>query len=202
MIKGLSFSILLCALVYTAPAQEITALEMDTLEVQPPEKFRVYLGASYSGQQFAETMASFVNISGGIFYKNHFEARVSYGTIINDFKKQIIFPTTFSFDQSNLLFQLQYNFFNTRIRPVAGFGVNLGQVSWLPQGDIEDVYSDNIITYGAYVGASWAINKSMILQGDIGYSQIAELELVGLEEGDFNGIRFEVQLKFGIFHFK
>jgi hypothetical protein len=202
MIKRLLVSVFLCALLNVAVAQGEAANTADSLERPAKEKFQVYVGISYLGQQFVETMASFVNFSGGIIYNNHFEARISYGAIVDDFKKQIIFPTTFSYQQNNLSLMLQYSFFESRIRPVAGLSINYGQASWLPQGDVKDIYTDNIFTYGTYAGLSWAINRAVTLQTDVGYSKIQKLELVGLEETDFNGFRFEIQLKFGIFRFK
>jgi hypothetical protein len=202
MIKSMLLAILFCTSAFVAAAQGKAGIPSDSIETAPREKFQVYAGVSYLGQQFVETMASFVNVSVGVIYNNHLEARISYGTIIDDFKKQIIFPTTFSYQQDNFALQVQYAFFESKIRPIAGVELKYGQASWLPQGDIEDVYTDNILTYGAYAGASWAINKSMTFQTDIGYNRIQELELVGLEEDDFNGFRFEIQLKFGIFRFR
>lgn len=202
MVKKLLVSVVLSTFVIVAMAQGKTENEMDSLDTSSGEKFEVYVGISYLGQQFVETMASFANFSGGLIYNNHLEARIAYGVIIDDFKKQIIFPTTYTYKQNNFSFLLQYAFFEKHIRPVAGLAINFSQASWVPQGDIEDIYSDNLITYSAFAGLNWAINKTVTLQTDIGYNKIHELELVGLEEDDFNGLRFEIQLKFGIFRFK
>ncbi len=184
-----------------ARGQDIGYIQTDTLKEDTMKRFQLYGAMSYSGQQFVETMASFANLSVGMTYKNHLDARISYGTILDHFRKQVIFPTTHYYEQKNMGLNLQYSFLEGNIHPVAGCNFQLAWMTWRPEGSSEDLFTDRVYLVAAFAGAAWDIYRSLTLQADIGYSLAKDLELVGLEENDSDGLRYEVTLKFGIFHF-
>jgi hypothetical protein len=185
----------------SAKGQAGIEMPSDTVAQDSVGRFHLYVAASYSGQQFVETVASFANLSAGIIYDDRLGARIFYGAILDDFRKQVIFPTSYTFEQSNLGLHIQYSFLKKRIRPVAGLSFQLGQIAWRPEGDSEDLFTDNVLMYGAFVGGAWAIYKSLTLQADVGYTLSTDMELIGLEKSDPDGLRFEVMLKFGVFRF-
>jgi hypothetical protein len=175
--------------------------EEDSASLGQESKFQIYLSASYASQQFVETFASFANVSAGISFKKKFDISIYYGTILNDFKKQIIFPTSFSYEQNNLGLQFQYAFTDRKLRPLAGLGINYAQLAWKSEGDLDDVFTDNVFIYSGYVGGAWSIGQYFTLQGTMGYALPGEVDIIGLETEGFQGWNFNVAIKMGVFSF-
>jgi hypothetical protein len=173
----------------------------DSVSVVQVNAFQIYISTSYSGQQFVETFASFANLSAGISFKKKLDLSIFYGTILNNFKKQIIFPTSFNYEQKNIGLQLQYEFTEHKIRPIVGLGVNYAQLAWKSEGDLEEVFTNNIFIYSGYVGGAWSIDQTFTLQSSFGYSWPGEVEIVGLETEGFQGWNFNVAIKIGVFSF-
>jgi hypothetical protein len=173
----------------------------DSASVSWETQCQVYISASYSGQQFVQTLASFANVSAGIRLKQSVDVSIYYGTILNDFKKQIIFPTSFFYEQDNLGIQFQYEFTRRKLRPLAGFGMNYARLSWKSEGDLADNFTDNVFIYSGYVGMAWSIGQIFSLQGSLGYAWPGEVEIIGLEAEGFQGLNFNVAIKTGVFSF-
>lgn len=173
----------------------------DTIPEEKEDSFQLYLSASYTAQQFVETVASTAGVSIGIVYKNRLETNIYYSGILNDFKKQIIFPILFAYEQSNIGIQLQYIFTDKKIRPLVGVNPQYSQLTWRSEGDLDDEFTDDIFIYNIYLGGVWSISKLIGLQTNIGYSFPGKVELVGLEDADFQGFRFDLAIKIGVFSF-
>lgn len=175
--------------------------EEDSATVGQGNTFQIYVSASYSSQQFVETFASFANVSAGLRFKKKFDINIYFGTILNDFKKQIIFPTLFSYEQNNLGLQLQYELTDRQLRPLAGLGINYAQLAWKSEGDLDDVFTNNVFIYSGYIGGAWSIGQTLTVQATMGYTWPGEVEIVGLETEGFQGLNFNVAIKIGVFSF-
>ena len=88
-----------------------------------------------------------------------------------------------------------------KLRPLAGLGINYAQLAWKSEGDLDDVFTDNVFIYCGYVGGAWSIGQSLTLQGAMGYAWPGEIEIVGLETEEFQGWNFNVAIKMGVFSF-
>jgi hypothetical protein len=175
--------------------------EKDTIREETSPKFQIYLAPVYSINQFAETFASQVGISAGIEINNRIDVSFYYGMVIDDFKKRIIFPTLFTYDQMNGGLYLNYYFTKRRVRPLAGLGAKYGQISWWANEGINEEYTDHLMIYEAFFGGIWKIDDTFSLKADLGYTFSSEVGLIGLNTEDFQGIKFDVAIKICVFSF-
>ncbi len=194
--------LLMISLALQARAQNVIIEPSDTIHKESGEKLMIYTGASYSGQQLKATYASVANISLGLVINQHFDAAISYGVVINDFQSQVIFPSTFNLDQTNWGVKLQYLFTKRALRPVVGLDGIFAQLTWTSQGDFEDTYSDRVFMVNPFVGGVWKAFELVFFQATAGYNFTGDLQLVGFEPDDYNGLRFELAVKIGVFRSK
>jgi len=182
-------------------AQDQTVSTGDSIQQEISNRYQVYIAPTYTINQFVETGASFAGIGLGFIFKDRIDLSVSYSQILDSFKKQIIFPSRHRFDQSNVGLHGQYSFLNQRFRPHVGFGVQYGMVTWEPEHDSNDTFTDSIYIFNLIVGANWALNKTVTLQANGGYNFTQDVEIVGLESKDFDGFRIDVLLKIRLLNF-
>jgi len=172
---------------------------VDSIHLIHEKKVHFYFAPSFSAYQFSETVASFAGIYLGMIYQDHLDISLSYAAILNNFKKQIIFPSHHHYDQTNFGLQLQYSFFDKKIRPITGIGAQFLHTSWQPDGDLEDTFTDYIYTIKGVIGIAWLINRTFNLQGTAGYNVARDVEIVGLESNDYDGFAadFVLKIRFG-----
>ncbi len=197
--KYLFTIILIFSFLSVVQAQETT--ESDTLNVEKKEKYQLYIAPTYSANQFVETVASFAGLSVGITYQTKLDANLYFNTLLDNFRKQIIFPTTFIYEQMNAGIGLQYYFYDKKISPLVGVGIQYAQLSWKADSDLDDEYTDHVFIYYANLGAIWRLSNIINAQAEIGYNIPGELDLVGLDKKDLQGIRFDLAIKIYVFSF-
>ena len=173
--------------------------ESDSLEVKKEHAF--YLAPAYQNTGFADTRASFVGIYAGVVLLNHFDINVHYTRNIDAFKKQIIFPLTYKFQQDNIGLSVNYIFLESKIRPLASIGGQYVSARWEHDGETEEAFSDNLFIWNIAIGGIWEISRLLMLQLNAGYGLSETTNLVGLLEDDFSGFRVDVQLKFYVIRF-
>ncbi len=176
-------------------------VEKDTLREEATPKFHFFIAPTYSVNQFVETFASQVGIAAGIEIKNRIDVSFYYGMVIDDFKKRIIFPTLFTYDQMNGGLYLNYYFTRNKVQPLVGLGAKYSQISWWANEGINEEYTDHVIIYDAFIGGIWRINDRFSLKADLGYTFSSEVGLIGLRTEDFQGIKFDVAIKIHLFSF-
>lgn len=186
-------------LAFPAMAQKAVVTSTDSIQTSEKQKFIVFASASYSGQELKETYASFANLGIGLVFDRTFEVLLFYGVILDQYKSQVIFPNSFSLEQANWGTKLQYSFTKRAIRPIVGLDGILAQLSWKSQGDFEEEYSDRIYMVNPFIGGAWNAFGSVIIQATAGYNFTYDLELVGFNSADYNGLRLELALKIGLF---
>lgn len=173
----------------------------DSARVEKNKNFQLYIAPGYALNQFVDTYASFIGVHLGISYKNKIDLNVYYSAILDDFKKQVIFPETYDFAQKNLGVDGQYAFLESRIKPHVGVGFQFSNISWLPENDNDEKLVDYIYFFKPYIGVSWRANSTITAQIDCGYMITPEVELTGLTSEDFNGLIFNFMIKIGFYNF-
>jgi hypothetical protein len=186
---------------YLLKAQDNSELSEDSIRIIPEKNVQLYIAPSYSVNQFVETSASFAGISLGLSFWENFEINVSYSRILNNFVKQIIFPSSHKYDQKNLGIHGQYSFLNTKIRPLVGLGMQYGIVSWNPEIDSNDTFIDHIYIYNVLIGANWSITKTFSLQGNLGYNFTNDVDIIGFDSNDYDGFSVNLILKINLLKF-
>ena len=183
----------------TTQAQEVQHGDSSSMSITRTNGF--YLAPSYFSNQLVDTWASFVGIQGGAFIGNHIDIGISYHRNIDNFSRQIIFPSTYIYDQSNVGLHVQYHFLDTRIRPIAGFGINGSTIEWSSESNDMDKFKEMIWILDISTGVSWSISDLLLLQANIGYNFADEIALIGFNSSDFNGLKVGLNLKFRLFYF-
>ncbi len=187
---------------FIANAQGIGETSTDSISSKNSNTLDLFVAPRFSSNQFVNTWATFIEIGIGLKYKNKWELNISYAKSVDDFNKQIIFPSSHKYDQANIGVQAQYLFFNSKIRPLAGIGIQLGEISWIPQIDASDTFTDHIFIYNIFIGADWQINKTFAFQVNAGYIFPGNIELVGLESNDYQGLKGDILLKIRLLNLK
>ncbi len=176
-------------------AQDNSETSTDSDLIKKSNTLDMFVAPMFSSNQFANTWATFVGIGIGLKYSNKLELNISYFKGIDNFNRQIIFPSSHKYEQSNIGIQAQYLFFNSKIRPLAGIGVQYGEVSWVPNNDASDTFTDHIFIYNIFVGVDWQISKIFSFQVNAGYIVTGDIELVGFESNDYYGLKGDIILK-------
>lgn len=167
----------------------------DSIHIEKPKNFHLYIAPGYALNQFSETNASFLGAHLGIAYKNKIDFNIYYSAILDSFRKQIIFPSTHVYKQKNLGINGQYAFLKNRIKPHAGIGFQYSAISWLPENEGDEEFSDYIYQFKPYIGLSWQVINAFTLLFDLGYLIAPEVELIGLTSEDFDGLSFNFMIK-------
>lgn len=181
--------------------QDTTKIHEDSLISKPKKNIQLYFAPSYTVIQFVETRTSFAGTYLGLIFRKKIEISVSYSKMLNNFRKQIIFPSVHKYDQTNLGLQGQYSFLKNKICPHIGLGVQYGTILWEPEYDSNDTFTDHIYIYEFFLGASWLINKTFAIQGNAGYNSAKSVDIVGLNSNDFNGFSVDLILKINLLKF-
>lgn len=182
-------------------AQDIVLSEEDSTKTATNHKFSLYVAPSLYVNQFVETGATFFGIHMGVDYKERLDVNVSYSKIIDNFSKQIIFPSRHRYDQSNFGAEIQYSFLQRRITPHLGVGFDYVESSWNPADDSNDTFTDYIQLYRIFIGANWIINKIFTFQINAGYNFAHSVDIIGLQADDYNGLMVGLLLKFRVLKF-
>jgi len=182
-------------------AQELQEVEVDSLLASEPKVIQLYIAPVYTISSFVDKGASFAGISLGVNIYDHVEVDVSFSKILNNFKKQIIFPSTYYYDQTNYGFHVNYTILKRKVSPVVGLGFQYIDASWESDNDIKDIYRDYFFLYNAFAGVKWNIAKNFVFQANVGYNYTESVSIVGLESSDFNGIYGDLILKIRIVNF-
>ena len=176
-------------------------LETDSIPAQSLAKFQLYVAPGYSLSQFVGTNASFAEIHLGAVYSRKIDVDVHYAVNLDNFQKQLIFPSFHYYDQKNFGIRTHYSFLKKTIKLHIGIGYQYIEATWSPEEENEETYIDHINMTEVFVGFSWFINKTFTLQGDGGYNLVNGVDLVGFESNDFGGLKALIMLKIGIFNF-
>ena len=176
-------------------AQDKNENPADSLELESISSFMLYAAPFYNLSQFVETNSSFAGIGIGLVIKDRIEVFVSYSQIMDNFKKQIIFPAKHEYNQTNFNLSGQYSFLKKRIQPHVGAGVTYAKLAWEPEQDSNDTFSDHIFIYNVFTGASWTVNQILSLQANFGYNFAGTVEIVGLAPDDFTGFKMDLLVK-------
>jgi hypothetical protein len=182
-------------------AQDHTKFTEDSLQLELERNFQLYIAPTYSINQFVETGASFAGIYLGLIFRDRIDFNVSYSKILDNFKKQLIFPSKHKYDQTNFGLHGQFSFFNKSIRPHVGLGLQYGVVTWEPEHDSNDKFTDHIYLYDIFLGANWLINEIFKFQANVGYYISQDVEIISLESHDYEGFKAEVILKIRLLNF-
>ncbi len=171
---------------------------IDSIGLVHKSKIHFYIAPSFSINQFVGTVASFAGVNVGIHYREHLDIGIKYSAILNNFQQQIIFPAHHHYEQTNIGLQVHYSFFDGKIRPIAGIGIQLCNASWQPESDSEDTFTDYIYTFEGKIGLAWLVNKNFELQTTTGYNVARDVEIVGIKPGDYDGFTADLVLKIKI----
>jgi len=182
-------------------ARDQTEFVADSIQSGLESNFQLYIAPGYGINQFVETGASFAGFYLGLIFRDKFDVSVSYSKILDNFKKQIIFPSVHKYGQTNLGLHVQYSFFNKNIRPHVGVGVQYGELSWKPENDSNDTFTDHVYIYEVFLGANWVINEIFTFQVNAGYNIARDVEIIGLESNNFEGFKADILLKIRILKF-
>lgn len=183
----------------TVMAQE--SIVMDSIPEESQDKFQVYVAPGYSLTQFVGTNSSFAEVHVGLVYLKKIDLDLNYAVNLDNFQKQIIFPSVHYYDQKNIGVRAHYSFLKKSFRLHAGAGYQYVEAMWSPEEEKNDTFVDQMSFVEFYGGVSWLINKSFTLQGDAGYTFVNGVELVGFETNDFGGFKALIMLKIGIINF-
>lgn len=173
----------------------------DTLIEESRDKFHVFIAPSYSGSQFVETMASQAGIAIGLDFKDRLDLRIYYGFVVDNFKKKIIFPRFFTYDQMNGGIYVNYYFTDHKISPLVGVGAKYGNISWRDDEGLDDQYTDHLLIYDAYLGGIWKFNNAFSFQFNFGYTISSKVNLIGLNTEDFQGMKCDLAIIIRAFSF-
>lgn len=174
---------------------------MDTIPDKSLPSFQVYISPGYSATQFATTSASFLEFHAGLTFRERIDFAISYASNLDNFQKQLIFPTLHNYDQKSVGFRAHYSFFNKSIRLHTGAGYQFVEASWSPDEAQQETYVDHIGMSEFYIGLTWMINNTFTLQGDAGYQLANGVDLIGFEPDDFGGLKALITMKIGILRF-
>ena len=199
--KLLIIPFILCFSIFVK-AQEQQDVEVDSVYADEPKLVQLYIAPVYNISSFAETGASFAGVYLGVNIHDRVDLSLSFSKILNDFKKQIIFPTIYFYDQINYGFHVDYTILKSKISPLVGLGFQYVDASWESDNDIKEVFQDYFFLYNVFVGAKWNINKTFDFQVNVGYNYLNNVSIVGLESYDFNGIYGDLILKIRIVNFE
>jgi hypothetical protein len=173
----------------------------DSIPGERMDNFQIYLAPGYSVSQFVGTHASFGEIHLGMVYLKKIDIGINYTFNLDNFQKQLIFPTVHYYDQQNIGIRAHYLFLKKKFRFHAGAGYQMIEAAWTPEEDKDETFIDQISFMEIYGGVSWLINKTFTLQGDVGYSIANGVDLIGFESDDFGGLKALVMLKIGLINF-
>ena len=173
----------------------------DSIAEPGTDKMKVYIAPGYSNNQFAGTTASLVEIQAGLTYNRHIDIGVSYSVVLDNFQKQIIFPTVHNYDQKNLGIRAQYLFLKKRFHLHAGLGYQFIDARWSPEEDKDETFVDHMNFLEVFGGLSYEISNTFALQADAGYNFANGLDLVGFVQSDLEGFKASIKLKISIFGF-
>ena len=171
----------------------------DSIQFERKKNFEIYIGAGYQNNQFVETSASFAGIYLGVLIKERLDLNFSYAVILDNFKQQLIFPSTHRYDQRNYRIGVQYSFLKTKVRPHIGTGYNYNRAFWNPLEDSDDTFNNNFDVVEFYIGANWILNQVLTLEGSVGYNKASGGEMIGLSEDDYDGMLIKVALRCTLF---
>jgi predicted porin len=181
-------------------AQE-SYLEEDSVAVSNSEFIDLYFGPGYVVSEFAETGASFARIHMGLVFFNHVDLYISYGAILSNFKKQLIFPSYHKYNQKDISILLQYDLTDWKIRPSVGIGYHHTYASWEPENESNEIFKDQIKQFEFYAGVNYSVTKAFVLELHCGYKFAKDIELVGLAEDSFDGFIFRATMKVRLIKF-
>ena len=167
----------------------------DSLAMEKSGKFSLYVAPGYSNSQLVDIRASYIEIHVGLVYLERIDFDIYYSAVLDNFKKQIIFPSSHEYDQRNIGIRAQYSFLKKWIRPHIGIGYQFTEAIWLPESDSEQEFNDYIDRGSLYCGFGWLINNTFTLKADIGYGIASGVDLIGFDSGDYDGFEFNVMLK-------
>ena len=176
-------------------------LALDSIPFNDVKNFQLFIAPGYSVTQLSATNASFVEFQAGLIYKKRVEFALRYASNIDNFQKQLIFPTIHYYDQSNIGLRAQYSFFKKSVRLHTGVGYQFVESSWSPEEESQEKYVDYIGLAELYVGLHRMINKTFTLQGDLGYQLANDVDLVGFEASDFGGFEALIMIKIAFMKF-
>lgn len=192
---------MVCAMAFNScMAQSKELVVSDSLAKEKEEGLEIMLGAEYQMAQFVSTNASFAGLQVGMLLPAGWQIELSYQTILDNFKKKIIFPTDHRYKQETFGMGIKYLFLARKIRPFAGANVKYAYASWYPDTETSgETFSDHLVLYELNAGAYYVFNKWMKLRMYGGYGLAGDLDLVGLEKADFNGFNFGIGIYMTIF---
>ena len=167
----------------------------DSIATDQLDKLHIYIAPGYFYSQFAGTRASFAEFQVGLTYLQKVDIAFNYGFMLDNFQKQIIFPTVHYYDQKNYGVRAQYSFLKKRFRLHAGGGYQFVDARWSPGQEKDQTFVDHVSLIEIYGGMAWKFNKTFTLQGDAGYTQAEGVDLVGFEVGDIGGFKASIMLK-------
>ena len=182
-------------------AQNQSLNSVDSVSLDVKIKSHLYIAPGYSLVQFAETGASFASIQVGIMLKERLDINVSYAEILDDFREQIIFPLSFKYNQKNLIVRIHREFLDGDFRPLVGLGYQYSELSWEPESDTEDVFTDHINQYEFFAGVNWLISNTFSFQVNGGYKIANGVDLVGVDPNYYNGFTMSLLLKIKVLSF-
>lgn len=182
-------------------AQNQALISVDSLSSDVKAKSHLYVAPGYSLIQFAETGASFASIQVGLFLKERFDINISYAVILDEYKKQVIFPSSFNYNQKNIVIRGHYEFLDGEIRPLIGLGYQYSVLSWEPESDADGVFVDHINQYEIYTGVDWLISNTFSFQVNGGYKIASGVNLVGVDPDYYNGFFMSFLLRIKVLSF-
>ena len=196
--KGLfTLCLILTAVALSAQARQ----SLDSIKARQSDKFQLYVAPGYGTSQLATTNASFFEFHAGLVYMEKLDIALRYATNLDNFQKQIIFPTFHNYSQRGIGLRAHYSFFKKDIKLHTGAGYQFVESAWRPEEESLETFNDYLGLAEFYVGITWSINRTFRLQGDAGYQLPNNVELVGFESSDFGGLKAMLAMKIAILDF-
>lgn len=174
---------------------QVASEDTDTLSIPETVKTHFYAGLGYQVNEFVETGSSFAGLYVGLILKENVDLSIYYSHILDNFNQVIIFPEQHKYTQENVGFRIQYMFLKGRLRPLAGLGYQFSRISWIPTTDTRDTFTDNGHLTAPFIGANWLFSPMFTFEANLGYNYCRGVELIELENEDFNGLYAHIIVK-------
>ena len=161
----------------------------------------LYIAPGYVVSKFIDTGTSFASIHMGLVFFDRVGLDVSYGLLLDNFRRQLIFPSYHKYNQKDISIFLQYNLTKWIIRPTAGIGYHRSLASWEPESEAGDKFQDHINQFEIFAGVCYKVTGAIAVELNCGYKISGDVELVSLEDNSFDGLIFRAMVKVGLTKF-
>jgi len=182
-------------------ARTAIAQEEAYAEAGAPFKTLCYFGGfNLEYAPITDKLATNLGVHAGLLYKKRLEISVYGLYMVDKYQRRVVFPEGFQIFLYHAGFQTSYYLRPAKkIRPMASVRFGMGMVGWKPLEDSEETFRDRIYPIRPSMGIQYELTSWMIIQASIGYMRVIDLNMIGLNEDDLEGMDLSFGLKVGKF---